>query len=111
AVNLLSRGLLREAEADHVGHDDPVPGREQRRDHLAPEEAPGGIAVQQHHRIAAAVRADIDIVHPPAVHPRLAWLVGPCRAHAWRQLDERGHASLPLSRILPAGSGAVTVSA
>ena len=74
AVRLLAGRLLGQAEADHVGDDDAVSRVHQRRDDVAVEETPGRIAVQQQDGIAGAL---IDVMHPPAIDPRVAGGEGP----------------------------------
>jgi hypothetical protein len=73
-VRLLAGRLLGQAEADHVGDDDPVSGVHQRRDDVAVKETPGRIAVQQQDGIAGPF---IDVVHPRAIDPRVAGGEGP----------------------------------
>jgi len=43
---------LRTTETALVGHEHPVPGLDQRLDGVAPQEGPGGVAVQQQDRAA-----------------------------------------------------------
>ena len=81
AVRLLAGRLLGQAEADHVGDDDAVSRIHQRRDDVAIEEAPGRIAVQQQDGIAGAL---IDVMHPPAIDPRVTGGEGPSRRETLR---------------------------
>ena len=69
AVRLLAGRFLGQAEPDHVGDDDTIACIHQRRNHIPVEESPGRITVQQQDRIAGAL---IDIMHPPAIDPRVA---------------------------------------
>ena len=62
-VVLDPRRLVRAAEAEVVGRDGASDTRD-RRDHLAIQERPGRLAVQEQHRIA---RALVDVVHPQPV--------------------------------------------
>jgi hypothetical protein len=74
AVRQLAGRFLREAELNHVGEDDTVPGVYQRRNDVAVEESPSRIAVQELDRITGIL---IDVMHPPAIDPRVAGGEGP----------------------------------
>jgi hypothetical protein len=64
-------GLVGAAEADEVGHDHPVSRVAHGRQHLAPQKAPGRLAVEHHDRRPVAV---LDVRHPHAVHVAVARL-------------------------------------
>ena len=66
AVRARGMRMLRQAEADLVGHDHAVTACQQRRNDVAPQVAPGGIAVQQQHGRCVS-RTLVDVVHPPPV--------------------------------------------
>ena len=66
AVRTGAVGMLRQAKPNLVRHDHPIPCREQRRDGVAPEVAPSGIAVQQQHGRRVG-RAFVNVVHSPTV--------------------------------------------
>ena len=63
---LLDR-LVRPAEAEEVGRDDPPAGREEDRDHLPVEVGPGRLPVQQQVRVAGGARPEVDVVRPQAL--------------------------------------------
>src|SRR5262249_38823475 len=82
--------LLGAAEAEVVGHDDPVPGGSQRADEVAVDESPGGVAVHEHDR-AAAGWAFVDVVHSPI---RRGEPTGPVRPRAAeRPVRAGGHSA------------------
>jgi hypothetical protein len=60
-------GLVGFAEADQVGGDTAMSGRDQRRDDVAVEVTPGWLTVQQQHSLAGCLgwtRLLVDVVHP-----------------------------------------------
>jgi hypothetical protein len=82
AMRLFDRGLLREAEPDHIRHDHAMTGCDERRDEIAVEKPPGGISMQQHDGRTAAL---VDIVHAPAIDAGEARCIGPLSRHLGRQ--------------------------
>ena len=86
AVRVFARGLLGQAEADHVGDHDAVAGLHQRRNEIAVQEAPGRIAVQQDDRVA---RAFVDVVHAPAVDPREPRCIRPLLSDMRWEIERR----------------------
>ena len=74
AMGLLMRRFLGQAEADLVWHNHPMAGGDQCRDHLAPQIAPGGVAVEEEDGITLAL---IHIVDSPRVYGRVARAVRP----------------------------------
>ena len=70
------------AEAEVIGHDDPMPGGSQRADEVAVDESPGGVAVHEHDR-APVAWPFVDVVHPPVGRGEPA---GPVRPRAAERL-------------------------
>ena len=66
AVRTRAVRMLRQAKTNLVRHDYPITCPEQRRNGVAPQVTPGGIAVQQQHGRSVS-RSLVDVVHPPAV--------------------------------------------
>ena len=74
-VVLAAHRLVRAPEAHQVGRHPAVPGLHEERDHLAVEEAPGGLAVQHQNRGGVA-RPLVDGVDAQALHLRVVRLEG-----------------------------------
>jgi hypothetical protein len=88
---LLPCRLLRESETDHVRHDHPPSGCDERRDHVPIEKSPGRVAMKQDDRIALPF---VHVMHPPAVHigePRTIRPLGPDGGRNF--VDVSGHRS------------------
>jgi hypothetical protein len=63
AVVVRAGRLVGTAEADEVGGDGPVPGRDQRAHHVTPQVRPRGLAVQEQDDVRPP-RSFVDVVHP-----------------------------------------------
>src|SRR5689334_905996 len=73
-MRVLPRWLGGQAKANHIGNDDAPTGIHDRTDHVAIEETPCGIAMQEHHRVALRF---VNIMHAPAIDVRVVRSVGP----------------------------------
>src|SRR5271166_5999243 len=93
AVRVLARWLFRQAETDHVRDDDAVSRRRKWRHKVAVQEAPGGVAVQQHDWIAAAF---VHVMHAPAVDAGKARPERPLAADDVGQVDTGHITTTPL---------------
>ena len=83
--------LVRAPEADEVGEHDAVAGVAHGRQHVAPQEAPGGLAVPHHHRCAVAL-VDVGQAQPvDGAVVRCVGEVGQPLEDLVRRADRVGH--------------------